>query len=51
MDSSNLMTFLFPVLMLGMVYFFFIRPQNQRQKAHQLMLSNLKRNDMVVPQA
>ena len=48
MDSSNLMTFLFPVLMLGMVYFFFIRPQNQRQKAHQLMLSNLKRNEMVV---
>ena len=48
MDSSNLMTFLFPVLMLGMVYFFLIRPQNQRQKAHQLMLSNLKRNDTVV---
>lgn len=38
----------FFILMIGFMYFFMIRPQQQRAKQHKNMLANLKRNDTVV---
>ncbi|MEI9902803.1 MAG: preprotein translocase subunit YajC [Asticcacaulis sp.] len=38
----------FFVIMIGFMYFFMIRPQQQRAKQHKTMLTNLKRNDTVV---
>ncbi len=35
-------------LIIGMFYFLIIRPQQQRMKAHQAMISGLKRGDTVV---
>ena len=48
MDMNQLSTFGLPVLLLGMFYFLMIRPQQQRQKAHQAAVSAVKRNDVVV---
>ncbi len=40
---------LFPIiLMFGIVYFLIIRPQQQRVKRHQEMVSNIRRGDTVV---
>ena len=36
------------VLIFAIIYFLMIRPQQQRMKAHQLMVSNVKRGDVVV---
>ena len=39
------------LMLVGMVllfYFLMIRPQQQRMKTHQAMISNVKRNDVVV---
>ena len=36
------------LLMVVLFYFLLIRPQQKRQKEHQAMLANLKRNDSVV---
>ena len=36
------------LLMVVLFYFMLIRPQQKRQKEHQAMLTNLKRNDTVV---
>lgn len=36
------------VLMFGVFYILVIRPQQQKQKEHQLMLANLKKNDEIV---
>jgi preprotein translocase subunit YajC len=35
-------------LMIAIFYFLLIRPQQQRMKRHQELISNLKRNDVVV---
>lgn len=43
-----LMQFLPLIGLVVLFYFLMIRPQQQRAKAHQAMLSNLKRNDTVV---
>jgi preprotein translocase subunit YajC len=40
--------FLFMGLIILVMYFFMIRPQQKRQKAHQRMLSDLKKGDRVV---
>lgn len=38
-----------PILLIGVIfYFLLIRPQNQRMKAHKLMLSEVSRGDTVV---
>jgi len=36
------------VMMLAVLYFFVIRPQQRQQKEHQAMLNNLKKGDKVV---
>ncbi len=39
---------IFLVLIVGLFYFVFIRPQRKRQKEHQEMVQELKRGDRVV---
>lgn len=39
------------VLIMGVMYFFMIRPQQKRQKEHQLMLSSIKKGDKVITTA
>lgn len=40
---------LLPLVAIGLIfYFLLIRPQNQRMKAHRLMLSEIQRGDTVV---
>lgn len=36
------------ILMLGIMWFFLIRPQQKKQKDHRAMLDNLKKGDRVV---
>jgi preprotein translocase subunit YajC len=36
------------ILIFGIFYFLLIRPQQQKQKEHQKMLSELKKNDEVI---
>jgi preprotein translocase subunit YajC len=36
------------ILLFGIFYFLIIRPQQQRMKAHQAMVSSVKRGDTVV---
>ena len=36
------------VMILGVIYFLLIRPQQQKAKEHREMLANLKRNDEVI---
>jgi preprotein translocase subunit YajC len=44
-----LATPLFPIiLMLGVMWFFLIRPQQKKQKEHREMISNLKKGDRVI---
>ena len=40
--------FILPVALIVMMYFLFMRPQQQRQKEHQNMINALKRGDTVV---
>jgi preprotein translocase subunit YajC len=47
--ASPFASFLLPiVLIFGVFYFLLIRPQQQRDKQHQTMLANLKKNDKIV---
>ena len=39
---------MFLILIFGLMYFVLIRPQRQRQKEHQQLVSELKRGDKVV---
>src|SRR5688572_30715778 len=39
---------LFPVLLIGVMYFFMIRPQIKRQKEHKAMLDKLAKGDEVL---
>ncbi|WP_331459965.1 preprotein translocase subunit YajC [Cochlodiniinecator piscidefendens] len=41
---------LFPVLIFGIMYFLLIRPQQKKMKAHQAMVTGLRRGDEVVTQ-
>jgi preprotein translocase subunit YajC len=44
-----LATPLFPILlMLGVMWFFLIRPQQKKQKEHRDMISNLKKGDRII---
>jgi preprotein translocase subunit YajC len=44
-----LATPLFPIiLMLGVMWFFLIRPQQKKQKEHRQMLGNLKKGDRII---
>lgn len=44
-----LTTPLFPILlMLGVMWFFLIRPQQKKQKEHREMISNLKKGDRII---
>lgn len=47
--NDQFLTSLIPlVLLFGIFYFLIIRPQQQRMKAHQTMVSAVKRGDTVV---
>ncbi len=47
--QSPMMSFLLPILLIfGVFYFLLIRPQQQRDKQHRMMLANLKKNDKIV---
>jgi len=46
--SDLIQMLVLPVAFIGMMYFFMIRPQQQRAKQHQAMIGGLKRNDTVV---
>jgi preprotein translocase subunit YajC len=41
-------SFLYIVLLFGLLYFLMIRPQQQRQKKHISMIKNLKVNDSII---
>lgn len=43
-----LMQFLPFIVIIGIMYFLILRPQRQRQKAHQEMIKNVRRGDTVV---
>ena len=45
---SMLSTLLFPVILIGIMYFLMIRPQMKRQKEHRAMLEKLSRGDEVI---
>ncbi|MGJ8545717.1 MAG: preprotein translocase subunit YajC [Sulfitobacter sp.] len=39
-----------PILLIGIFYFFLIRPQQKKLKEHQAMVAGLRRGDQVVTQ-
>lgn len=41
-------TLLFPILLIGVMYFLMIRPQMKRQKEHRAMLEKLSKGDEVL---
>lgn len=47
MNSGNIGTLIYIVALFALLYFLMIRPQQQRQKKHQQMISNMKVNDQV----
>ena len=46
--GGSLMGLLFPILILVIFYFLFIRPQQKRMKEHRQMVSELKKGDEIV---
>ena len=44
----GLQTFLFPILLIVIMYFLMIRPQMKRQKEHRAMLDKLAKGDEVI---
>src|SRR5436189_6332457 len=42
------MSFLFPIVLIAVMYFLMIRPQMKRQKDHRAMLDKLQRGDEVI---
>ena len=46
--SFNFSSLLFFALIIGVFYFFMIRPQQKKQKKQKLFLENLKKGDLVV---
>ena len=45
---SMMSTLLFPIILIGIMYFLMIRPQMKRQKEHRAMLEKLSRGDEVI---
>lgn len=45
---GGLQTFLFPILLIVIMYFLMIRPQMKRQKEHRAMLDKLAKGDEVI---
>ncbi len=48
MQSSAVFTFLIYGGIIGMFYFFFIRPQNKQKKEVEIMRNNVKKGDDIV---
>ncbi len=48
MGDSQMISLLYVVGLFALLYFLMIRPQQQRQKKHQAMVSSLKPNEKVV---
>ena len=48
MSDSGIAQFIPLILIFVIFYFFLIRPQQKKVKAHKLMVNNLKRGDKVV---
>ena len=48
--NMDLTQLVFPLLLIGIMYFILIRPQQQKLKKHQEMVANLRRGDQVVTQ-
>ena len=46
--GGGMMTLLFPILLIGVMYFLMIRPQMKRQKEHKAMLEKLAKGDEVL---
>jgi len=47
--ATDLITSFFPIILLIIIFWFFIfRPQQKRAKAHQEMLSSVRRGDVIV---
>ena len=46
--AGMIMQFLPLILIFVIMYFLLIRPQRQKQKAHQEMVANLRRGDTIV---
>ncbi len=47
--GADLITSFFPIVLLIIIFWFFIfRPQQKRAKAHQAMLSSVRRGDVIV---
>jgi preprotein translocase subunit YajC len=47
-NNSQLISLLYIVGLFAILYFLMIRPQQQRQKKHQDMISSIKTNDKVI---
>ena len=47
-DSLNFMSFVPIVLIIGVMYFLLIRPQQKKARQHQDMLSTLRRGDKII---
>jgi preprotein translocase subunit YajC len=47
-DGSGFMGLLFPILLLAVFYFVFIRPQQKKAKEHTALLGALKKSDEIV---
>jgi preprotein translocase subunit YajC len=47
-SGGGLSMFLFPVIMIGVLYFIMIRPQARRAKEHRDLLAKLQKGDEVV---
>ena len=45
---SMMSTLLFPIILIGVMYFLMIRPQMKRQKEHKAMLEKLGKGDEVI---
>ena len=48
MFGGGLGGLLFPIILIGVMYFLMIRPQMKRQKEHKAMLEKIKRGDEVL---
>lgn len=46
--NQQIVSLLYIVGLFALMYFLFIRPQQQRQKKHQEMIRNLKVNDSII---
>ncbi|RLA07864.1 MAG: preprotein translocase subunit YajC [Gammaproteobacteria bacterium] len=47
-NDSSAMSLLFPIILLAVFYFVFIRPQQKKAKEHKSLLGSLKKSDEIV---